>query len=313
MQHIQLAEVTATLPASVLTLGNFDGVHRGHQLLVQEALRWGCQEALGVTVATFDPHPARILDPEHAPQRLMTLAQKREALAGLGVKRLVVIEFTRELAALTPEEFARTILVRRLGARVVVAGSGFRFGRGRAGDIATLRSLGAALDFAVSEVTPLVEAGRPVSSTRVREALAQGEVDSARVLLGRSFANDGAIVRGDGRGRTLGIPTANLVPENDAVPTDGVYAAWCRLRSGTDAWGRAWPAVVNLGRRPTFAGSEHRIEAHLMGFSGDAYGAAMRIEYWQRLREERRFAGAQALRAQVEADMHEAREALGIA
>lgn len=313
MQRIQLGELTATLPASVLILGNFDGVHRGHQTLVQEALRWARQEGLAVTVGTFDPHPARVLDPARAPQRLMTLPQKSEALERLGVNRLVVIEFTRELAALTAEEFARAILVRQLGARVVVAGSGFRFGRGRAGDIATLRSLGAALDFVVSEVAPLVEAGRPVSSTRVREALAQGEVESARALLGRPFANDGVIVTGDGRGRTLGIPTANLVPENEAVPADGVYAAWCRLRRGADAWGQAWPAVVNLGRRPTFAGSEHRVEAHLIGFSGDAYGAGMRIEYTRRLREERRFADAQALRAQVEADMREAREALGAA
>jgi riboflavin kinase/FMN adenylyltransferase len=313
MQRIQLSELTATLPASVLILGNFDGVHRGHQTLVQEALRWGRQEGLAVTVGTFDPHPARVLYPEHAPQRLMTLTQKSEALEGLGVNRLVVIEFTRELAALTPEEFARAILVRRLGARVVVAGSGFRFGRGRAGDIAALRSLGAALDFAVSEVAPVVEAGRPVSSTRVREALAQGEVEFARALLGRPFANDGVIVTGDGRGRTLGIPTANLVPENEVVPADGVYAAWCRLRRGADAWGREWPAVVALGRRPTFAGSEHRVEAHLIGFSGDAYGVAMRIEYTRRLREERRFADAQALRAQIEADVREAREALGAA
>ena len=312
MQRIQLADLTSRLPAGVLTLGNFDGVHRGHQLLVQEALRCGRDSGLDVTVATFDPHPTSILAPERAPQALTTLAQKGEVLEALGVSRMVVIEFTRELAALTPEEFADAILVRRLGAGVVVAGAGFRFGRGRAGDIAMLSSLGAGLGFRVSEVAPLVDGGRPVSSTRVRQALAAGDVEVTRALLGRPFATDGVVVTGDGRGRTLGIPTANVVRENEAVPADGVYAGWCRLRRGAHTWGPVWPSVVSLGRRPTFGGVEHRVEAHLMGFSGDVYGAFMRIEYWKRLRAERRFADAQALLAQVAVDMREAREALGV-
>jgi riboflavin kinase / FMN adenylyltransferase len=311
MQRIQLADVTSTLPAGVVTLGNFDGVHRGHQLLVQEALRCGRAAGCDVTVATFDPHPTRVLDPEQAPQALMTLAQKGEVLAALGVSRMVVIEFTRGLAALAPEEFASAILVQRLGARVVVAGVGFRFGRGRAGDVATLTSLGSGIGFRVSQVAPLVEGGQPVSSTRVRQALAAGDVEAARGLLGRPFATDGVVVSGDGRGRTLGIPTANVMRENEAIPTDGVYAAWCRLRQGAEAWGRAWPSVVSLGHRPTFSGDEHRIEAHLMGFSGNAYGATMRIEYRRRLRAEQRFPDAEALLAQVAVDMRQARVALG--
>jgi riboflavin kinase / FMN adenylyltransferase len=310
MLRIKLDEVSATLTPGVLTLGNFDGVHRGHQLLVHEALRYGRETESEVTVATFDPHPTRILDPERAPQALMTLAQKSEVLEGLGVSRMVVIEFTRDLATLTPEEFARRIMADRLGARVVVAGSGFRFGRGRAGDIAGLATLGAGLGFRVIEVGALVVAGQAVSSTRVRQALASGDVESARALLGRPFVTDGVVVAGDGRGRTLGMPTANVVRENETAPADGVYAAWCQLRRGTDPWGQRWPAVVSLGHRPTFAGTEHRIEAHLIGFAGDVYGASARIEYWRRLREERRFADAGALQKQVRADMDQARAVL---
>jgi riboflavin kinase/FMN adenylyltransferase len=312
MQRVRLSELTASLPASVLALGNFDGVHRGHQLLVREALSHGREAGLGVTVATFDPHPIHILDPSRAPQALMTLLQKGEVLEGLGVSRMAVIDFTRELAALTPSEFARMIVLGRLGARVVVAGSGFRFGRGRSGDVGTLSSLGDELGFRVSEVAPLIGAGQPVSSTRIRQALVVGDVAAARLLLGRPFANDGVVVAGDGRGRTLGIPTANVVRENEAVPADGIYAAWCRLRLETGGWGQAWPTVVSIGYRPTFAGTEQRIEAHLMGFSGDLYGATLRIEYERRLREERRFEDVQALAAQIHADMDQARGALGV-
>jgi riboflavin kinase / FMN adenylyltransferase len=310
MRRLTLAGLSGTLAPNVLTLGNFDGVHRGHQLLVAEALAKGGEAGLPVVVATFDPHPARVLEPERAPQTLMTLSQKADALDALGVDALVSIGFDREMAALSAGDFARAILVGRLGARLVVVGPGFRFGHARGGDVALLRQLGEELGFGVAEVAPLVDGGRAVSSTRVREAVALGDVGMARALLGRSFANEGVVVAGDGRGRAIGVPTANLAPENEAIPANGVYAAWCRLRSGQGTWSSSWPAAVNIGTRPTFAGKERRVEAHLLGFSENAYGRSMRIEYWRRLRAEKVFADAAGLVAQVGVDIQSARETL---
>jgi riboflavin kinase/FMN adenylyltransferase len=310
MRRLTLSDVTGTLAPNVLTLGNFDGVHRGHQLLVAEALAKGAAARLPVVVATFEPHPARVLDPERAPQLLMTLSQRAEALEALGVHALVSIGFDREMAALSAGDFARAIVVGRLGAGLVVVGPGFRFGHARGGDVALLRQLGEELGFGVAEVAPLIEAGRAVSSTRVREAVALGDVGLARALLGRSFASEGIVVVGDGRGRAIGVPTANLAPENEAIPANGVYAAWSRLGSGQRTWSPRWPAVVNIGTRPTFAGKERRVEAHLIGFSGDVYGWSMRIEYTRRLRAERAFADAAGLVAQIGRDIQSASETL---
>jgi riboflavin kinase/FMN adenylyltransferase len=294
-------------PEPALAVGNFDGVHRGHQALVAQAVRDARAASGTAIVLTFDPHPSRVLSPDRAPSSLMTLDQKAEILAGLGVDRLAVLPFTVELSRREPEEFAREVLQRALGARVVVVGSSFRFGRGRSGDLGTLRRLGEELGFRVHGQRPVIARGGPISSTRIREALSRGAVDAARDFLGRRFFVDGVVVKGDGRGRRIGIPTANLELANETVPGGGVYACWCRVL-GDDSAPR--PAAVNVGRRPTFGGGVMTVEAHVLDYDGDLYGRTLRVEFEERLREERTFPGAEALVAQIRSDIGEARRVL---
>jgi riboflavin kinase/FMN adenylyltransferase len=296
-------------PAACVAVGNFDGVHLGHQALAAAVVgraraRGGVAGAL-----TFEPHPARVLRPERAPSALLTLDQKARLLAEAGVERLAVLPFDRSLAMLTPEEFARRVLQDALGARSVVVGENFRFGHGRAGDVGELRRLGAELGFEVASLPPVSLGGRPVSSTRIREALGHGEVRQAQALMGRPYFIEGEVVRGDARGRALGFPTANLEPRNELLPRDGVYAARCGLAGEPPER----PAVVNIGRRPTFDGREVRAEAHLLGFAGDLYGRELRLDFVDRLRDERRFDGPGPLVEQIRADVAQARRVLEMA
>jgi riboflavin kinase/FMN adenylyltransferase len=293
------------LGRAAVTIGNFDGVHRGHQALVERVVG-RARSTLGTAVVlTFDPHPVRVLAPDRAPLSLSTPAQKRELLAGLGVDVLAELPFTAAVAALSPEEFVRDVLEGEVQASHVVVGQTFRFGRGRAGDAAALARLGAAGDFGVEAVPPVLEDGTPVSSSRVREALAAGDTVAAARLLGRPYFVDARVVRGDGRGRTIGVPTANLEPENEILPARGVYAGRCRAPDGS--W-RA--AVVNRGRRPTFGGETETVEAHLLDFDGDLYGSVLRLAFAVRLREERRFPSPGALVAQIREDVQRARALL---
>jgi riboflavin kinase / FMN adenylyltransferase len=292
-------------PPPAVTVGNFDGVHRGHQALVSAAVA-RAQAAGGLSVVlTFDPHPARVLRPAHAPAALTTLAQKEELLAGLGVDRLAVLPFDAQLARLSPEEFARAVLRDTLGARAVVVGESFRFGHRREGDAQALVELGGRLGFDVHALPAVLEGGRPVSSSRIRSELAHGHVAAADALLGRPYFVDAAVVRGVGRGRTIGVPTANLAPENEILPAPGVYAGHCRLGGGD-----SWPAVANLGRRPTFGGGDLFLEAHLLGFEGDLYGTRVRLSFQERLRDEERFPSKEALVARIRDDIARARELL---
>jgi riboflavin kinase/FMN adenylyltransferase len=281
-------------PSVTVTIGNFDGVHRGHQALVAACLEGARAGGGTAAVLTLHPHPMRLLDPRRAPAALTTLPQKEEILGGLGVDRLVVLPFTTELAHLSAGEFARRVLVGALGVRRVVVGEGFRFGRGREGDAATLGELGTGLGFEVVVVPPVLYEGFVVSSSRVRDTLGAGEVAGARALLGRAYFVDGRVVRGDGRGR--------LETENEILPAAGVYAGRCRVASGE------WhPAVVNLGTRPTFGEGATTLEAHLIDFAGDLYGSRVRLVFLDRLRDERRFAGPEALVAQIRDDVARAR------
>ncbi len=293
-------------PAPAVTVGNFDGVHRGHLLLVAAVVRAARAAGGTAVVLTFDPHPGRVLDPERAPRALMTLDQKAEALARLGVDRLAVLPFTRELSRDSPEQFARRVLAQALGAREVVVGTNFRFGHDRAGDLAELVRLGAELGFRVTGLEPVWQGGSAISSSRIREALGRGEVEAARALLGRPYAVEGVVVHGEGRGKTLGIPTANLRVLNETLPRPGVYAGWARRGAGEGGL----PAVINLGRRPTFGGGDTTLEVHLLDFGGDLYGSRLQVEFVGRLREERRFEGPEALLAQVRGDVAEARRIL---
>ncbi len=295
-------------PWPAVTVGNVDGVHLAHQVLV-EAARARAAARGGTAVAlTFDPHPARIVDPRRAPRALMTLEQKAEVMAALGVDVLAVLPFDTERAAQKAEEFAHEVLGEQLGARVVVVGTSFRFGRGRAGDAVLLSSVGGALGFEVVAVPPVEHDGAPISSTRVRQALEAGRVDEAYALLGRFFFVDGRVVRGEGRGRALGFPTANLLVVNETLPAGGVYASWCRPFD-TEA-GQRLPAVVNLGRRPTFGGGDTTVEAHVLDQHLDLYGQRLRLEFVARLRDEQPFPGAQALTEQIGRDIARARPLL---
>jgi riboflavin kinase / FMN adenylyltransferase len=289
-------------PTSAVTVGNFDGVHRGHQALVSAAVARARASGGPSVVLTFDPHPARVLRPSHAPAALTTLAQKEELLAGLGVDRLAILPFDEALARLSPEEFARSVLRDALDAGNVVVGESFRFGHRREGDARALADLGARLGFEVHAVPAVLEGGRPVSSSRVRSELGHGHVAAARALLGRPYFVDARVVRGDGRGRAIGVPTANVSAENEILPAPGVYAGHCRLAAGD-----SWPAVVNLGRRPTFGGGDLALEAHLLDFAGDLYGARVRLSFVERLRDEQRFSSKEELVARIREDVARAR------
>jgi riboflavin kinase / FMN adenylyltransferase len=289
-----------------VAVGNFDGVHRGHQALVARAMTTAAASGGAAVVLTFDPHPARVLAPEAAPTALMTIGQKAEALNRLGVHAMAVLPFTPEVAAASPEDFAAGVLDGALDASAVVVGANFRFGRGRAGDVGTLRSQGASLGFDVVEVPPVLVEGERVSSSRIREALSRGDAAFAAALLGRPHCIEGRVVAGEGRGRALGVPTANLHPTSETLPAVGVYAAWCWPESAA----AAAPAVVNLGRRPTFGGGAVSVEAHLLDFAGDLYGRAMSLSFVCRLRGERTFPGPEALVTQIQEDIRSARHAL---
>jgi riboflavin kinase / FMN adenylyltransferase len=269
-----------------VAIGTFDGVHLGHREVIA-----GCD-----TVLTFDPHPLAILAPEALPKLLQSLALKRDLIAGLGVDELAVIPFDRELASHTAEQFVEEILVERLGAAQVSVGENFRFGKGAKGDAALLDSRP---EFD-TRVVPLVEvAGETVSSSHIRGLVAAGDVAAAAEFLGGPFLLEGEVVRGDGRGRGLGMPTANIVPDDRlACPGHGVYAAWAHGR----------PAAVNVGVRPTFdTGRGLLVEAHLLDFDSDLYGETLRVAFVERLRGERRFESTEALVAQMKGDVSEVR------
>ena len=289
-----------------VTVGNFDGVHLGHRALAEAVVAEARTSGGEAVVLTFDPHPSRVLAPERAPATLMTIGQRAEMLGPLGIDRLAVLPFTRELSHESPDEFAERVLAGALGARAVIVGFNFRFGRGRAGDAAALASFGRDLGFAVRALPPVLHEGAPVSSSRVREALGRGAVEAARGLLGRRYFVDGAVVQGIGRGRGLGIPTANLDPVNEMLPGSGVYACLCSIAGD----GSRRPAVVNVGRRPTFGGGAVLLEAHLLDFADDLYGRSLRVEFEARLRDEQRFPDAAALLRQIRADIESARRLL---
>ncbi len=259
-------------------------------------------------VLTFEPHPAKLLAPELAPSLLVTAARKLELIAEQRIDACVVEPFTHELAGSSPEWFADDFLARGLGARHIVVGYDFTYGQKRAGTVDTLRAAGRQLGFEVEVVAAVSIAGLVASSTKVREFVLEGNVVGARVLLGRSFDVDGVVVRGAGRGRTIGVPTANLVVDGELLPKPGVYAA--RVRRLGDASGMWYDAAVNLGTNPTFVrDGKLSLEAHLLDFETDIYDERLRVAFVARLRDERRFASVDELIAQIERDTLAAREA----
>jgi riboflavin kinase/FMN adenylyltransferase len=310
--------LTRRLREPAVALGNFDGVHLGHQALFKEALAqartWG-----GEAVAlTFFPHPAKVLNPSLAPPLICPLTRRLERIAATGIDVCVVEPFTLELAALAPETFVDRVLVGALGVRLVCIGQDFTFGRGRAGTVSLLSELGQTPErhFTVQVIPPVTAAGMQCSSTKVREFVLEGRVEGAAVLLGRDPEVEGVVVAGAGRGRTIGIPTANLQPENELVPAPGVYAGWAEVCGGA-AQGLLRPAAINIGHNPTFnvVGGTLHIEAHLLDYhepSGPSLlGARLRLGFRRRLRAEQRFPSVEALVQQIHEDI-QATRALGV-
>ncbi len=292
---------------SVVTIGNFDGVHLGHRKILQGVsdrarARAGARQSLVPAVLTFYPHPARIVRPEEAPPLLMTLEQRLAAFQQAGMQAALVLQFDAALARLTPEDFVRRYLVETLRATAVFVGANFRFGHKQAGDVILLRELGRRFGFEAEAVAPVVVDGVVVSSTAIREALREGRVEDARKLLGRPYTLAGEIRPGSGLGSKLVVPTLNLATPQELLPKLGVYATEVAL-SGT-----VYRAATNVGVRPTFDGGNVSIESHLLDFSEARTSGSMEVRFLRRLRDEQRFANPQALREQILRDIEQARE-----
>jgi riboflavin kinase/FMN adenylyltransferase len=296
---------------TAVTIGFFDGVHLGHQVVVGEVRRLAAELGARSAVVTFDRHPASVVRPESAPQLLTTLEQRLELLAATGVDYAVVVRFDEERSLESAEDFVRHELVDCLGARAVVVGADFHFGHGRKGDVALLERMGGEHGFEVDGIELVAsgaEGARSVSSTAIRAALAEGDVADANRMLGRPHEVRGVVQTGDKRGRELGFPTANVaVPDELQLPADGIYAGWYVRPDGT-----ALPTAISLGRRPTFYEAQpySLLEAHVLDFSGDLYGEEACVRFVARLRGEERFESVEALVEQIGRDVARARDVL---
>jgi len=290
-----------------VTIGNFDGVHLGHQAMLERLVRHARGLGVPATVMTFEPAPREYFEPTHAPARLTRLREKLELFAAAGVERCLVLRFERRLQGMHGDEFVHGLLCERMGARQVVVGSDFRFGVGGKADVALLQKVGAQLGFGVEVVEPVLVDGERVSSSLIRAALANRDLERAARLLGRPYAMHGKVIRGEGLGRKLGFPTANMRVHRRVTPLDGIFAV--RVR-GIGA--RALPGVASLGTRPTVGGGEVLLEAHLFDFDAHLYGRWLAVEFVQRLREERKFESLDAMVVQMHIDAGQARAALGL-
>jgi riboflavin kinase / FMN adenylyltransferase len=286
----------------VLALGNFDGVHRGHRKILDRLMRVAGERGATSVVMTFDPHPPRVVRPDKAPPLLMTIAQKLDALGAAGVNGAAIVRFTQELSRWDPETFVRVVLVDWLRVGEVWVGANFLFGHDRAGNFSMLRVLGGRYAFRAEKIDPVRYKDFVVSSTRIRRLVGEGRVDEAGALLGHEYYLEGHIVHGDARGRAIGFPTANLCTENELLPPLGVYATTMTID------GVVRPSITNVGVRPTVDSSGRTtIETHVFDVDQDLYGAAVRVGFVQRLRDERAFESLDVLKAQIAADCNRAR------
>ncbi len=288
---------------SVVTIGNFDGCHRGHQEILRRVVdRARAMDALGA-VLTFFPHPTRVLRPAEAPALIETLDQRLAAIGATGIDAVLVMPFNLELANMSPEDFVRRILLDTMAAQAVLVGGNFRFGHGGAGDIQLLGELGNRWGFTAEIVPPVTENGLVISSTAIRGAIREGRVEDARRMVGRPYALAGEIRTGTGQGRKLVVPTLNLATEQEVLPKNGVYATEATVG------GKTYRAATNVGTRPTFDGSGRvTIESYLFDFNETLTSGKLEIRFWQRLRDERKFSGPAELREQVLRDIEQAKE-----
>jgi riboflavin kinase / FMN adenylyltransferase len=304
------ADRSSPLPSfpngTVLTVGSFDGVHLGHQAVVAEVARRAERARRPSVLVTFEPHPLAVVNPQAAPPLLTSGPERREMLAQLPVDYAYFLRFDHQLAELSPEAFVRNILLARCQMRELVFGYDHGFGRGRSGDVETLRRLGSQLGFAVDVVPPVDLGGEPISSGRIRRAVAGGDLRTAARLLGRPYRLTGRVVEGERRGRLMGIPTINLgdLSPEKLLPPDGVYAVWVEWRAGRVG------GMMNQGAKPTFGDGRRSIEAHLFGFEGDLYGEWVRLEWVERLRDVRRFGSPMELQEQLAHDRARAQAVL---
>lgn len=306
MKLLTRLDAPLQLSSPVLTVGTFDGVHLGHRAILHVV----CREARrrnGSTVAiTFDRHPRSVIAPESAPLLLMSREEKLRELRAAGIDVLIELPFTQEFSHTKPEDFVEQVIVRKIGAMAVVEGHDHGFGRGRRGDVSTLQALSGRFGFEFIQVEPQFVDGAPVSSTRLRDLVAAGRMEDAIRLLGRPYGLLGEVVRGDGRGREIGFPTANVRPDapDKLLPGNGVYAVRVRL---DERW---MGGAANVGSRPTFGGTGRSVEVHLFDFSGDLYGRGIEVAFLSRIREERKFGGVPDLVAQIHEDVQIARQRL---
>jgi len=291
----------------VIALGNFDGVHVGHQTILRTAIDKARSIGGSSFALTFVPLPAKILSPERAPVMILTPDDKAELIRSSGIDGVIMLPFTQELSRVTPREFAQDYLRKRIGVRAVVVGHNVSFGHNREGNADTMRALGREYGFEAIVVERVRAGSLEVSSTAVREAIASGDLRRAAVMLGRPHFLRGPIVTGRQRGRTIGFPTANIESRTECIPPDGVYATRIVLSDG------AFPSITNIGMRPTFAEPARTFEAHIFDFNRDIYGQEVKLELIERIRPERKFASGAELAAQIASDLKRAKEILASA
>jgi riboflavin kinase / FMN adenylyltransferase len=287
---------------TILSVGNFDGLHLGHQKILRMVLARARATALTAAAVTFDPHPMRLLRPEHAPRMIQTFSQRLAGLEQMGLDAVLVLRFDRALSVLSPEEFIQNVLMRRLHIAGILVGANFCFGHRGAGDVRLLTQFGREHGYDVETVPPVEIAGRVVSSTAIRNAVAEGNVAEAVPWLGHAFSLTGEIRSGAGRGRTILFPTLNLAPEQELLPKLGVYATESVIR------GSVFRSVTNVGTRPTFDGQGTTVESHLFGFDEQIANGPMEVRFHTRLRDEQKFSGADELRGQIARDIAAAQE-----
>ena len=308
MQRLTLAGgVTDSLRGGIVALGNFDGFHLGHQAVVGRAIQRAFHERRPVIVATFNPHPVKFFKPDLPPFRLTTLDQRETLFAHAGADAMLVFEFDGRLASMEAEEFVADVLAQRIGAAGVVTGDDFTFGKGRAGDVPLLATLGRQYGVIAEAVPQVLLDGERISSGRVREALVAGDTGTATHMLSRDFAIEGVIQRGDTRGRELGYPTANLALGDYQRPKYGIYAVRVTLDDGAEH-----PGVASLGVRPTFAPPQELLEAHLLDFDGDLYGRRIEVALHAFIRDEKKFDDVGALITHMKRDEAQARKLLAL-
>ncbi len=304
MQTVFYQETSLKLAGSVVTIGNFDGIHIGHQAILQQARSEADRLNVPVVVVSFEPHPGKVLFPQKAPEIIKTNKQKRDLLRVNGVDYYFVLQFTPEFSRMEPETFIEEILVGTLGASAILVGEGFAFGRKRRGNVTMLREMGDRFGYEVIPVDHVQVDGEVVSSTRIRTLLKNGRIRQANRLLGRRYYMEGIVIRGEQLGRKLGYPTANILSENELVPMLGVYTTYTTVGSVR------YDSVTNIGLKPTFGGQKIIVETHLFDFDDEIYGERIRIEYLSFIRPEIKFERVDELVAEIASDCEIARRVI---